>query len=214
MNLEDTWEIFTNWLNPQFILDVEREIEDKEVIKKEYEYTYYEWKAVIDAYNELAAEDVKLGVYKAFPHGWFTVEDENDEDYRILVFDDQMKGYERLLYDGNMYSWIDKPEFKGFDALLKYFAYFCNKPRLRDLELLMAYCRETGELPPFYSIRDRDEVDPVTVAENAPGEKFSELNAYSLTYIWKSTWRCKTQIGLYRDKKRDTLCYRKTTERN
>ena len=177
--IEDTWEIFTNWLNPQFILDIEREIEDKEIIKKEYEYTFYEWKAVIEAYKAMSAEDVDLELYKAFPHGWFTVQDENDEDYRILVFDDQMRGFERMLYDGNMYTWIDNNDFTAFNALIKYFSYFCNHPRQRDVDLLMQYCRENGELPPFYSIKEKDEVDPVTVAAKAPGEDFSSINAYA-----------------------------------
>ena len=57
------------------------------------------------------------------------------ELYRMLVFEDQLKGLLAMKKDKAF--WVNNLKFTAEDAIKKYFSYFCNRPSVRDLEIYM-----------------------------------------------------------------------------
>ena len=115
------------------------------------------------------------------PVGWYTVPDEEGNEKIILVYDHQLYGYKQL--EADMY------EYKSLKYSAKYYidnpAYFTNisenkdkvweewSPEEAELQLLIDFANLSGEMPSFYTFKQREALDPYQVAEELGEQVFS-----------------------------------------
>lgn len=100
-------------------------------------------------------------VSSLFPAAWYAVGDEENER-RILVFDDQLSGYERMADDAEFFMNSDiSPE----DIIRKYFSGFVTLPSEKDVAAF-AGALKNGEIPQRYLLSDRDIIDPQNVSND------------------------------------------------
>jgi len=174
VDFEDTWQRFQGWLNPEFIIDIVDPPPpgEKPFVTGKGKATI-PWDIIIQIYQSLKYRiDVVKNVLDILPHGWYSVIDETGEDYRIMVFKNQLEGYERIEKDAKNLHEISKSEE---EILEEYFGGIDDpRPSLKDLKLLLSSIRsETVDdskediqlVPPYYEFKERNELDVVKIAQ-------------------------------------------------
>ncbi len=161
VDFHDKWETFNKWLNPAWMIgDYDSEpLAEEEPRKKEYEY--YEWDLCQEVYNSCVYEAKKYGKTVSVPVAWYALFDEEGIEYRMLLFEDQMKGILAMMNDKE--SWKNNLAITPSMILKKYFSYFCYRPTERDIELLMLNVRENEIPPQHFAMENRKKVDPYYV---------------------------------------------------
>lgn len=164
VDFHDQWDVFRNWLNPQHVISDEIADEDAPETReyKKPDYETYEWKLCKEIYDSCTIRAAAYGKTVSLPTAWYTLIDEEGELYRMLVFEDQLKGILAMKKDKTF--WIDNLKFTAEDALKKYFSYFCNRPSARDLEIYMDNVRNCEDMPVARVMENRKSVEPYYVA--------------------------------------------------
>lgn len=173
VDFHDRWEVFNKWLNPEWLISEENE--DIEPVKPEYPrrtYIRIEWSDIQEIYHLMAAKAKSAGGFLSVPYGWYSVYDKEGIDTKIIVFEDQLKGYEELL--NHEEEWKDD-DINSDDAervLSRYFNYFCNRPSYNDIELMLLNMRDNEEKVRgnLHVFEERDRIDPLCVVEAAERE--------------------------------------------
>ena len=165
VDFHDKWEVFNKWLNPEWLIGCEREVTPEQPERIYKQYDEYDWKLCQEVYKACVMEAGKYGKQVSIPVAWYTLIDYDGELTRMLVFEDQMQGIIAMMKDKDY--WINDKGAKAEDALKKYFSYFCNRPSVKDLNLLMDNFRE-NEFPPQRNLMaNRKSIEPYYVAELA-----------------------------------------------
>jgi len=169
IDFHDKWETFNRWLNPEWLMGVEKEEKKhRETERVHKEYVEYEWELCREIYNSMK---FKVNAYEytlTLPVGWFSLIDEDGELNRMLIFEDQLSGILKMMSE--KVAWKDNERISPVEMIQKYFGGFCNKPLERDMELLMDNVR-TLEIPPqLHVLANRKSVDPYYVAKKAEEE--------------------------------------------
>ena len=172
----DQWDTFNEWLNPEWIIIDEKAEEELPELRgyKKRLYEEYEWKDCKEVYTSLKSKVKPYGKTVSLPVGWYTLIDEEGELHRMLIFEDQMRGL--LAMKKDKASWINKPNVTAEDVIRKYFSYFCTRPSVYDMELLIDNIRTCEEQPTIKLLEDRKKIDPYYVsltAEEAGEDIFS-----------------------------------------
>lgn len=158
----DLWERFNKWLDPSFLLDMETETEQSS--EREYhrrDLFRYTDKMCIDVYNCLKQKRITAKEFITLPAAWYAVGN-GDNERRILVFDDQLSGYERMADDAEFFmNSAISPE----DIIRKYFSGFVTLPSEKDIAAF-ARALKNGEIPQRYLLSDRDIIDPQNVSND------------------------------------------------
>lgn len=182
VDFHDTWEKFNFWLDPKKLLEVEFGdiIEDEpkgEVIGSEEdidENADHEeknelgpkvnlWDLYLKIYGSMKSNAMGLSNKEIFPHGWYSVVDENGEDTKVLVFDNQLQGYNEI--EANTDELLNgKPEAQR--VIKDYFDCETNLPKSDEMQLILDTLYEVEEMPPYYTFIERDMVDPKKIAKN------------------------------------------------
>lgn len=158
----DLWDRFNKWLDPSFLLDMATEPEQP--AESEYhrrDVFRYTDKMCIDVYNCLKQKRIAAKEFVTLPAAWYAVGDEENE-YRILVFDDQLSGYERMADDA---EFLKNNEIPTEDIIKKYFRGFVTYPSEKDVTAFAGALRN-GEIPQRYLLSDRDVIDPQNVSRD------------------------------------------------
>ena len=106
-------------------------------------------------YNVMKANLISEEKKRICPCGWYSVINDEGNDEKILVFDSQLECY--LEIEKNV-----KNIMKGLsvDALQDiYFGDCDDKPELFELQMLLDYIVETGEMPLFFELSQREAFD-------------------------------------------------------
>lgn len=169
VDFHDQWDVFNKWLDPQWLIEEELEEPDEKVYeKKKREMVSYEWKACKALYRALRINAAESNCTVAVPAGWYTLIDEYGESTRMLVFEDQLVGLNRMMKDKK--QWLNNPDFNAQNAIDIYFSGFCYKPDSHELELLIDNLRSLEETPTFHPLKNRAFADPRYVIERARKE--------------------------------------------
>ena len=161
VDFHDQWQTFNRWLNPKWLFQPEAPYtppEPREV--KHAPRDGVPMEIIEQVYDAIAEKAVNVDILTALPILWFSVLDEEGNDLPLLVYEDQLEGYERMIQDREALS------DGGIDpkALLKkYFGGFGLIPAARDVLLFAEALRNLEGPPPRYMLEDRREIDPVTV---------------------------------------------------
>lgn len=161
IDFHDTWEVFNKWINPEFIY-VGDDDEPQEVEYKKKEFVSYSWSTCIEAYKSLTKSVSKFFTMVALPSAWYDLIDEEGEPYTLILFENQVNGYNKMRRDGA--SWLFKP-MSASTALEKYFSDVFNPPSEREIELFMYNFRNNEEAPNIRTFKDKKKVDPYYVSE-------------------------------------------------
>ena len=158
----DLWDRFNKWLDPSFLLDMATEPEQP--AESDYhrrDVFRYTDKMCIDVYNCLKQKRIAAKELVTLPAAWYAVGDEKNE-HRILVFDDQLSGYERMADDAEFFK---NNEIPTDDIIKKYFRGFVTYPSEKDVTAFAGALR-SGVVPQRYLLSDRDIIDPQNVSRD------------------------------------------------
>lgn len=157
----DLWDKFNKWLDPSFLLGME--VEAEQPAGAEYggrqDVFRYTDEMCIDVYNCLKQKLVTADEFVTLPAAWYSIDD-GETEHRILVFDDQLSGYERMADDAERFRNTDIPTD---EIIRKYFSGFVTLPSEQDIEAF-AGALKRGEIPQRYLLSDREIIDPLCVS--------------------------------------------------
>lgn len=95
------------------------------------------------------------------PVGWYSVVDDDGMDKRILVFEEQLESYHNL--ENNKEYIIESVTAEI--VLAAYFKDVSPMPEEDDMRLLLDYYRDSGRFPPYFSLEQREHLDPKEIAK-------------------------------------------------
>ena len=97
------------------------------------------------------------------PIGWYDVIDEYGNDAKVLVFENQLEGYEAFKADVKKY--FEDQKTTGRELISKYFRNFGMLPGENELEDLLRYIRQEKEFPELKLFEVRDSIEPFALSE-------------------------------------------------
>ena len=169
----DKWSDITRWLNPEVLFG-----EDAEIIEPVYgeprHYDLIPWDLIRAIMKGISYKGV--GVLKrdsVLPVGWYNIIDISGNDEQILVFENQLSGYDKLKNDlENDFASVEK--ILDNDAIgEKYFDEFGLAPTDNELRDLVSDFKLENKFPELQTFEARDKIDPYILAQ-----KFLEENIY------------------------------------
>jgi len=166
VDFHDTWDRFSFWLDPQQLISNEygempESDEDRKTQATKEESALIPWDVYLKMYNTMKSNSTRVSHKEVFPNGWYSVTDNDGQDVRVLVYDNQVDGYNLIAQ--NVES-IKKLRYDTKYALKNYFDINENLPTVKDLQLVLNDLAEDDEMPLYYTFTQRDEVDPHKIA--------------------------------------------------
>ncbi|MBZ4664866.1 DEAD/DEAH box helicase family protein [Mahella sp.] len=175
VDFHDTWDRFNFWLDPKKLIadefgEVQELIDENEDIVEvnsldfpnEPEENYPIWDLYLKMYSAMKMNITGISHNEIFPQGWYAVVNSDGEDVKVLVYDNQVAGYELIAENADNLL-ANKPTAQ--EVLKNYFDIEENLPKLDDIQLILDTLYELGEMPPFYTFKERDEVDAKKIAK-------------------------------------------------
>jgi len=206
VDFHDTWDKFNFWLDPkQLIIDefgeVQEIVDDDATVIEEsseditdtnndpslilHKEDYSIWDLYLKMYNAMKMNITGISHNEIFPQGWYAVVNSDGEDVKVLVYDNQAAGYELISKNAdNLLK--NKPSVQV--VIKDYFDIEENLPRTDEVQLILDMLYEIGEMPLFYTFKQRDEVDAKKIAR-----KFFDMDLkrseqeYKLKELYDST---------------------------
>ena len=112
-------------------------------------------------YNVIKVNLVSEEKRRVCPCGWYSVINEEGEDEKLLVFDVQLNSYEDIQRNIKNIT----PDM-SVDALQELYFGTCDvKPELFELQLLLDYIIDTGEMPLYFELSQREAFDLKEIGE-------------------------------------------------
>jgi len=161
VDFHDQWQTFNRWLNPKWLFQPEAPyvpVEPRDANPTRRDAVPME--IIEQVYDAIAEKAAHVDVLTALPVLWFPVLDEEGNDLPLLVYDDQLEGYERMIQDREALS---AGEIGPQALLKKYFSGFGLMPAARDITLFVEALRNLEGPPPRYLLEERQEIDPMNV---------------------------------------------------
>jgi hypothetical protein len=163
----DKWSSITSWLNPKFLFE-EADIEEVESTQSEQGSLI-----PIDAIRDIVKGITYKGEFpearkSTLPVGWYDVIDEDGNDSKVLVFDNQLSGYEDFKRDYSDY--ISDEQVTGRMIVTRYFRTFGMLPGEEELDDILLYIRQEKEFPELHTFTVRDQIEPYALSERIKKE--------------------------------------------
>ena len=158
----DKWTSITSWLNPKFICepgDIEEKIE-----KKSHGFELIPMDAIRDIVKGITYKGEFAEIRKStLPIGWYDVIDEYGNDAKVLVFENQLEGYE--MFKTEVEKYFEDQNTTGRKLIAKYFRNFGMLPGENELEDLLRYIKQEREFPELQLFEVRDQIEPFALSE-------------------------------------------------
>jgi superfamily II DNA or RNA helicase len=176
----DKWDVFTNWLNPEWLLGEEREPMDAAGKYRPVLSEQMSWDLCRDIYAMMSFQHAQMGVRLSLPSCWYALVDEDGNDFTMLVFEDQLPGMLALHKDLQS----EKPvQDNDMDAILtKYFGGFVTPPNTRELALFIENMLHMEEKPQRFILKNRKQVDPAQLGARVIEENLNPIELARKTY--------------------------------
>ena len=168
----DKWSDITRWLNPEIIFGDDVEIVDP-IYGPSKPYDLIPWDLIRAIMKGISYKGV--GVLKrdsVLPVGWYNIIDEGGNDEQILVFENQLRGYDNLQTDLE----------RNFDAVIrtmdnedigeKYFDEFGLAPTASELRDIVLDFKLENKFPELQTFETRDKIDPYKIAQDFSTQDF------------------------------------------
>lgn len=158
----DKWDIFSRWLNPEFLFeDIPFSTEEIKEGERNENIIVIPWKDIRAIYRSLGSVSGHVSESQSLPIGWFSLD--NDEvPYILLVFKNQLSGYKEIFL--NKQAIIENKSITAKKIIDKYFCGMIEKPSVRNIDELLTYLRTYEVQPHLYHLNQRKDVEPLYVA--------------------------------------------------
>lgn len=174
----DKWSSISGWMNPKFVIGEEEEPDYEPV------YTRSNTELIpVDAIRDIVKGITYKGAFSkqrtaVLPVGWYDVIDEEGSDTRVIVFENQISGYNNFKNDAKEY--INDFETNAGLILVKYFRSFGMLPTEAELENILGYIRHEGEFPEFRTFEEKNEIEPLAIAQKIKAEdlRYREIEEF------------------------------------
>lgn len=160
VDFHDTWEKFKFWLDPKFIID--GLTGDNESTSSSGEMVAIPWEVTMDIYSRMIANVTSKSNSPIVPNGWYSVTDDEGEDYRIIVFDNQLEAYKNIENDIDK---IDK-NTTAIGLIKKYFIIQESIPNEDNIEKLIKYINENKEMPEYFEFEGLKVANSIDIAKH------------------------------------------------
>lgn len=168
----DKWSDITRWINPEIIFGDDAEIIDP-VYGPTKRYDLIPWDLIRAIMKGISYKGV--GVLKrdsVLPIGWYDIIDEGGNDEQILVFENQMCGYENLKADLEKDFQTVEISMNNSDIGEKYFDEFGLVPTEHELRDLVLDFKLDNKFPELQTFEARDKIDPYKLAQEFGSQDF------------------------------------------
>lgn len=162
----DKWETFNKWLNPEWIINEEIEVDEPEKRSHKKVFTIeYEWEMCKEIYQSIVFQNMESKQSVMLPVGWYSLIDNDGEVGRMMIFENQLAGIKKMMEEKKL--WKNDNLFHAKAALAKYFKGFGEMPNEEELDMLIDNVRYNEEQPNIHSFENRKKIDPYYVAKTA-----------------------------------------------
>ena len=170
VDFHDKWYVFKKWLNPEWLIEGEREVNGITETKayKKNTYREYEWKMCQEIYKSIVVKSKILHEEVMVPSGWYSLCDNDGVDLCMLVFENQIEGFKNMRKHKE--EWLEDESITAKDVIDKYFVGFVDKPLVNEMEILLDNFRHNEIKPSMRVLENRKKIDPVYVADRAETE--------------------------------------------
>lgn len=160
----DKWDTFNKWLNPKWLVGDNTVVpEPKEISNKQVIRDRIPWSIVYDIYSNISFEGEKAALrLLTLPVGWYSLVDDEGEDYIMLVFEDQLKGFNKL--HEHLEEGLVGPNITADEVIKQYFGGFEMPPKKEDIEVLLNNWFKYKEFPQLLTFEERNSIDPIILA--------------------------------------------------
>lgn len=168
VSFHDKWEKIKFWMKPEFVTssiietppasspkDNDNEpkpivdINTQELLEKLYDAMKV---------NILSKENADI-----IPDGWYAVfDEENEMDYNITVYDDQILGYQ-LLEDS--IEMIIDGSLEIHEIINNIFKDSNVKPDIKEMKMIVEHIKDEKKMPVYYTFEQRKNFDPKIIAK-------------------------------------------------
>lgn len=159
----DKWSSITSWLNPKFLFGKEEEEED--IIASQSDRGSL---IPMDAIRDIVKGITYKGEFakvrsSTLPVGWYDVIDEDGNDSKVLVFENQLDGYQSFEDEFQMY--LDNENITGRKLITKYFKSFGMLPSENEMDDILRYVKQEEAFPQLEHFDARDQIEPFALSE-------------------------------------------------
>ena len=174
----DKWTSITSWLNPKFLFG-EQEVEEKEIVFKYERVDLIPVEAIRDIVKGITYKGAEIkGRSSTLPVGWYDIIDEDGNDTKLLVFENQLEGYEK--FKDEFVSCIENTTLKSHDIITRYFRTFGMLPGENEVENLLQYIRQEEEFPELHRFQVREQIEPFAIAKKIQNENMTYIDTMKL----------------------------------
>lgn len=175
----DKWTSITTWLNPKFLFGDGDDIVEEEKVKKTWKGTLIPFDAIRDIVKGITYQGAHGVVMNTtLPIGWYEIVDEYGNDSKILVFQNQLPGYQKFKSEFGVC--LEDKEMTGRDLIGKYFNDFGMLPQEEDLNNLLFHIRQERVYPELEYFEDRDNIEPFNIARQIKEKNLSYTDTIGL----------------------------------
>lgn len=180
VDFHDQWSTFSKWLNPRWLFAQDTPYEPTQANARKERGEGIPLTLIEEVYNSIAAGNARIDVSNSLPVCWYALTDEDGEDVPLLVYQDQMNGYMKMIGDREILTATETIDANR--VLHKYFGGFCLRPSARDLELFIENMRNLEGAPACCQLAERQEIDPIQVAKKVREQGLNPMNVARSLY--------------------------------
>ncbi len=159
----DKWSSITSWLNPQIFFG-----EETPGYEENIHYSRQNNFIPFDAIRDIVKGITYKGEYSdsrqsTLPIGWYDVIDEEGNDIKVLVFENQLSGYEK--FKDEFMEYLDLEGVTAKELLTKYFKTFGMLPKESELGSILYYIKQERAFPELEKFDVRKQIEPFSLSE-------------------------------------------------